>query len=271
MRKEIPTPGSSGGEFIIPGITAEHNYEWHLSKYIFASKFVKDKKILDIACGSGYGSYLLSKSAKEVYGGDINKTAINFATSHYQHSNLVYKYMNAINLPFSNNSFDMIVSFETIEHVLNYRKFLNECKRILKPNGIFIGATVNHSVVDIRQGKLFWRNEMESIFHTKEFNTKELNNLLSEYFGDVEMYGELFYTRTYIIKKRILILLSKIISKIPYGNSIKKELLPKNKKEVISNMHCFDVSDKYKIELLRNNNSKYPSDNIWKAQKGELK
>ena len=267
MKKvEKPLPGSNGGEFIIPGITAEHNYQWHLAKYIFASKFAENKKILDIACGSGYGSYLLSKTAKKVYGGDVNISAIKIAISHYQHPNLVYKYMNAVNLPFPDNSFDMIVSFETIEHVLNYRKFLEECKRVLRVNGIFIGATVNHSVVDIRQGKLFWSDEMESIFHTKEFNTKELSNLLKEYFTDIEMYGELFYTKQYIIKKRFLILLSKIISEIPYGNTIKKWILPKKSEEAISNKQCFDISNKYKVELLSNNKSKYPSDNIWKAR-----
>lgn len=67
------------GEFVVPNKTPYATYQEHINRYVFASNFVKDKTVLDIVCGTGYGSsYLARKGAKRVLGGDISKKAIEY-------------------------------------------------------------------------------------------------------------------------------------------------------------------------------------------------
>jgi len=74
---------------------AEIHYE-HLHRYYFASKFVEGKRVLDLACGEGYGSYILSKSAEHVVGVDIDELTIKHASCKYIRDNLEFKHEWAI-------------------------------------------------------------------------------------------------------------------------------------------------------------------------------
>ncbi len=106
----------------------------HIERYQFAQQFLKpDWIVLDAACGSGYGSEILSKKAKKVIGIDINQEAINYAQNHYSQPNITYLVgdLNQ-NLNFPDEYFDAIISFETIEHVRNQHLLLAEFKRVLK-------------------------------------------------------------------------------------------------------------------------------------------
>ena len=109
-------------EFIIPNETSCTAYQEHMGRYIFASRFVKDKIVLDLACGAGYGSsYLYQKGAKIVVGGDYSSLAIEHAKAHYaQQDGLFFIRFDATQLPFKDEVFDVIASFETIEHLRAY-------------------------------------------------------------------------------------------------------------------------------------------------------
>jgi ubiquinone/menaquinone biosynthesis C-methylase UbiE len=89
----------------------------HLHRYKVIQNICKSRIILDVACGEGYGSSILSEVASCVYGVDISKEAIKHASNKYSNKKIKFIHANGENLPFDNNFFDIIVSFETIEHL----------------------------------------------------------------------------------------------------------------------------------------------------------
>ncbi|OFV67075.1 MAG: type 11 methyltransferase [Candidatus Syntrophoarchaeum butanivorans] len=230
------------GELGVPGKVSEKNYQRHMGKCAFASRFVKDKIVLDVACGSGYGSNYLAENAVQVWG-DINKMALKYAVSHYNRANLNFVRLDGTNLPFPDEYFDVVVSIETIEHIADYRRFLEEIRRVLKIDGIFVGSTINHSLVDILQGRVFWDRRVESPHHTHEFHMKEINELLREYFSNVKLYGQRFYSLREIISKRCSILASNLISRIPCVDKIKRFFIPAPSP---SNLH--DLPTRYAVK-----------------------
>lgn len=107
----------------------------HWARYNHVLPLCTGKRVLDVACGSGYGSDLLAQSAKGVTGGDISHDAISYCKAHYHRPNLSFGVMDIRKLPFSDNSFDMVVSFETLEHILEGDLFLKEVCRVLSDKG----------------------------------------------------------------------------------------------------------------------------------------
>lgn len=155
----------------------------HYQRYQFARQFVKGKTVLDAACGEGYGSSLLAGTAANVTGLDIDKETVERANRKYGNEKLSYQSGSIEKLPFENQSFDVIVSFETIEHVSEaiQKKFLSEISRVLKNDGILIMSTPNKAVyTDLVEG--------DNPFHIKEFYVKEFKEFLGSYFANVEFY-----------------------------------------------------------------------------------
>lgn len=110
--------------------------EEHWARYKYAIQFVKDKKVLDVACGAGYGADLLSETAESVIGGDISPETIAYCRLHYP--NPGFFVFDICDIPYLENSYDIIVSFETIEHIKDGRLFLSEIVRVLKEDGKLI-------------------------------------------------------------------------------------------------------------------------------------
>jgi 2-polyprenyl-3-methyl-5-hydroxy-6-metoxy-1,4-benzoquinol methylase len=132
-----------------------------------------------VACGSGYGSnHMMKKGAYMVVGGDVSKEAIRDAIRFYRGERAYYLILDAQRLPFKNNSFDIVVCFETIEHLHRYEDFIKEIKRILKTNGVFICSTPNKAA-----------HTKRSPYHVHEFTIDEFRSLLEKYFKDVTLYG----------------------------------------------------------------------------------
>ncbi len=147
----------------------------HLHRYALAKKLVENLTVLDIASGEGYGSYLLSQNAKTVVGVDIDKTTVQKAKQKYISSNLSYLQGNTNAIPSKDNTFDIIVSFETIEHHNQHEEMILEIKRVLKPNGILIISTPDkRQYSDIPNYK--------NPFHVKELYEKEFKNLIKNHF-----------------------------------------------------------------------------------------
>ncbi|MFC1940377.1 class I SAM-dependent methyltransferase [Chloroflexota bacterium] len=156
----------------------------HLARYAFSAELIRDKVVLDLACGSGYGSaLLLDKGARMVVGGDIFVKAIAAAKVYFAKPGVEFLVANATALPFADNSFEAIVSMETIEHVEQYKTYLNECRRILKEGGIFICSTPYK-----------WQSLPEatvrSPYHVHEFYLNEFQDLLLQFFSETEFYGQ---------------------------------------------------------------------------------
>lgn len=150
----------------------------HIATYEYAKNFVKGKKVLDYGCGSGYGTKMLSENAESVIGVDISKEAIDFAQNNYSSPNLEFKTIPEI----SDEKFDVITSFQVIEHVPNDNKYVEDLKKLLNPGGHLLISTPD------KTNRLFNHIQQPwNIFHLKEYTAGSLQRLLQKYFSQVEV------------------------------------------------------------------------------------
>lgn len=164
----------------------------HLVRYRFAADFVRDKVVLDMASGSGYGSDIIAKAgAKEVAGVDIDRKAVEKANKEYASDVLKFKEGDAGQVPFADNYFDIALSFETIEHIEDYRKFLSELARVLKDDGYLIISTPNKEIF-----------EEKNPYHVKEFYRDEFESELRDFFPTVNVYSQVNSMASAIIADR---------------------------------------------------------------------
>jgi len=171
------------GERFTPECVREIWYEhWH--RYVFAREFAKGKRVLDAACGEGYGSALLAGVAQNVVGVDIAEAAIAHARSRYAAlANLRFERGDCTALTGPESSFDLIVSFETLEHVQAQEELLAGFARALAPDGLLIVSSPDkHAYSDVSG----FRNE----FHVRELYRDELLALLRPHFAHVRLYGQ---------------------------------------------------------------------------------
>lgn len=176
------------------------DYYLHLNRYRFASSFVKDKLCLDAGCGVGYGSaYLVRKGATKVIGGDKSEDALSYARNTAETSlngALEFKLLNATSLPFADNSFDAVVSFEVIEHVKDYERFLSEIHRVLRRGGKLILSTPNRET-----GAFMFKTDWK--YHAHEFSKEELLGLVDKYFASPAVYGQALLNKRSLILRRL--------------------------------------------------------------------
>jgi len=158
------------GEFFIPGKTEKRIQEDHSSRYEFAKKYVAGARVLDIACGVGYGSQILNGLYKTYTGVDINEEEIKFAQKNYARDNAKFILGNICN--FNDVPYDVIISFETIEHVRCYKTALLNLYSNLKQNGVLIISSPNRIVTSPEAKSI--NDKPANKFHTQEFTPAEL-------------------------------------------------------------------------------------------------
>lgn len=155
----------------------------NLARYKFIVPFVKNKKVLELGCGLGYGTFFLTENgAKKVLAYDADIDAISFAKRNFMGKRVNYRCAKIENIK-NVSDFDVVVSFEVIEHLVHPEKLLSLAKIALKKNGKFILSTPNRLKSSYDKGK------PSNPFHAREYSPKELFDLLKEYFGKVELYG----------------------------------------------------------------------------------
>ncbi|MGB0134542.1 methyltransferase domain-containing protein [Dokdonella sp.] len=171
------------GERFTPECVREIWYEhWH--RYAFALPLASGKRVLDAACGEGYGSNLLASSAAEVVGVDISAQAIKHARSTYaDRKNLRFEQSDAASLGFPDAYFDVIVSFETLEHLQAHEELVAGFARALAPDGVLLISSPDKHAYSEVSG---FRNE----FHVRELYRDELLALLSPHFPQIRLYGQ---------------------------------------------------------------------------------
>ena len=155
----------------------------HYHRYATVMELVSGKTVLDVACGEGYGSAMLADAAVHVTGVDISDEAVEHAARSYQKANLVYRQGSAIALDFADASFDVVVSFETIEHLAEQEDMLREIRRVLRPQGVLVISSPNRPVYSEESGE---HNE----FHVKELDFGEFDALLKQQFGAIRYLGQ---------------------------------------------------------------------------------
>lgn len=163
----------------------------HLHRYAIACDYVKDKIVLDIASGEGYGSNLLSKYAKHVTGVDISEESIILANKKYNKHNLIFKNGSTSSIPLDNYTIDVVVSFETIEHHDEHDEMMKEIKRVLKPNGVLILSTPD---------KKYYSDIPKTVnpHHVKELYLIEFKDLVKKYFNKSEFFYQKMFSGSII-------------------------------------------------------------------------
>lgn len=161
----------------------------HAARYQFAKPHVGGSLVLDIACGTGYGLPILKTRARSVVGVDVDLEAVRKARMAIGTGpeNLITA--DGCRLPFGDATFDVITSFETLEHLHTRREFVAELGRVLRPEGLCIISTPNANYTRPENGKP--RNP----HHIFEYTPKELTAELGERFAHIQLLGQTLDSR----------------------------------------------------------------------------
>jgi ubiquinone/menaquinone biosynthesis C-methylase UbiE len=165
------------GERVVPGQVNDDLWAEHISRYAFAARGAAGASVLDIGCGTGYGTSDLAQSAHWAVGIDIAVEAITYGRAHFGQPNLSFIAASATALPFADSTFDLVTGFEVIEHLSEWRSLLAEARRVLRPEGVFLVSTPNKLYYTESRGA-----EGPNPFHTHEFEFAEFQAALAEFF-----------------------------------------------------------------------------------------
>jgi ubiquinone/menaquinone biosynthesis C-methylase UbiE len=169
------------GERFLPEVRGAIWYEhWH--RYAVVAPLVAGKRVLDAACGEGYGSFLLARSASNVIGVDLSADTVSHASQRYPRANLRFEAAPVTALPLPEASVDVVVSFETIEHLSPQREMLAEFRRVLASGGVLILSSPNRPVYN--------EGGLPNPYHVRELDRAELAALLAEHFPQQAWYAQ---------------------------------------------------------------------------------
>ncbi len=159
-------------------------YKVFIERTEFVLPFCENRYVLDSCCGCGWTTFRIAKVANKVIGIDICEEAIKIAEGKYSAQNITYLKMNALSMEFKEDTFDTVVSLESIEHFDKYSvdRYLSEIKRVLRRGGIFVGSTPRARTF-IHEYLYLKRNK----YHKKLYNKNSLKVLLSRYFKNVQV------------------------------------------------------------------------------------
>jgi SAM-dependent methyltransferase len=147
----------------------------HLARYRFAAQFAQGRRVLDAACGEGYGTAMLAGAgARRAVGIDIDQPTVEHASGKY---GLEFKRADVADLPFEDGGFDLVVSFETLEHVANAAEAIAEFRRVLADDGMLVASTPNSD-----------RYLVANEFHTREYTAREFTEMLAPHFAEMAFF-----------------------------------------------------------------------------------
>jgi SAM-dependent methyltransferase len=168
----------------------------HLERYRWTAAFVAGKRVLDVACGTGYGTALLARAgAVHVDGFDCSLEAVNLAKTLWDLPNASFAVATTNRLPVCDASYDIYVSFETIEHVEDDDGLLREATRVLRPGGLLLISTPNRDLLD--PGISIDQRPFNR-FHVREYCRDEIDERLRRHFASVDWYGQRPFSPHYV-------------------------------------------------------------------------
>ncbi|MCZ8062314.1 class I SAM-dependent methyltransferase [Silanimonas sp.] len=186
---DAPPPLAFTGERYHPEVPREMAYEhWH--RYAFAMELARGRHVLDAASGEGYGAALLARTATSVVGVDLSPEAVAHAQSRYGGPRLRFEQGDVLRLEgIADASLDLVVSFETLEHVDEHDALLAAFKRVLKPEGLLVISTPDkHTYTDLAG--------QQNPHHVRELYREEFEALLSRHFARHRLYGQRVVTHS---------------------------------------------------------------------------
>lgn len=155
----------------------------HLKAYDAAKEFGRGKDVLDLGCNTGYGTVQLADVARRVVGVDVAERAIDAARQRSGADRVEFRVVDGSALPFTDDSFDVVISFQVLEHIADPKPFLLEIIRILRPEGVILFTTPN-AAIRLDPGMTPWNR-----FHVREFTAAELRETLTPMFPSVRIRG----------------------------------------------------------------------------------
>jgi SAM-dependent methyltransferase len=184
------------GERVIPGDPA---HRWifaeHLMRYRFAQSFVPGQRVLDVACGVGYGTALLARAKAEIAVGiDLDPDAIAYAKARYggiPRTHYVQGDIESLGDVWKRPC-DLCVSFETLEHLARPEQFLSGIRHLLVARGQLLISTPNRYLYSPTNSDGY---HSRNPFHRREWTQQEFIALLSRYFPVVSVYGQIFVAK----------------------------------------------------------------------------
>lgn len=194
-------PPEQTGERLDPAAHPGEILQEHAGRYVFAARYCSGKQVLDVASGLGYGTDYLRKSGANPIGLEIDGQSVEY--SKYNFPSCTFMQGNAERMPDSwSRTFDVVVSFETIEHLKEPGNFLKEVFRCLRPGGLFICSTPNKSLY------LF---DGHNRFHVKEFYFGEFLRFIENSFRVRQVFGQSFQPRWQVVFMGLRSLVRKIL------------------------------------------------------------
>ncbi len=161
-------------ERLIEGRRGQTEIE-HLHRYLLAREWCRDKDVLDVASGEGYGTALLAQVARRAVGVELATDAVEHATRAYKAGNLSFIAGDARRLPCPDTTFDVVTSFGTIERFTEQQLFLSEIRRVLRPGGLLIVSTPDRDHYSSAESA-------PNPFHVRELTRAEFDLLLRSSF-----------------------------------------------------------------------------------------
>ena len=171
------------GERVVPGEVEADLWNEHFGRYAFAARLSRMKRVLDAGCGMGYGSAELARVAASVVGVDIAGDAVASARERYVLPRVTFLQGSCAALPFRAASFDLVVAFEVIEHLKEWRDFLAEARRVLAPGGQCLISTPNRDYYADSRGR-----NGPNPYHEHEFSFEEFRQELLAIFPHVALF-----------------------------------------------------------------------------------
>jgi len=168
-------------ERIVPDETEPGVVALHAKRYEFATSWCDGREVLDVACGVGYGTAILARTASRVVGGDLDEGSIAYARGRYGAPNVEFRVLDAEALPFDDASFDAVVSFETIEHLDRPERLVGEAARVLRPDGTWLVSTPRVESTT---------HAPANPHHRVEYSAADFEQLLRARFDGVALLGQ---------------------------------------------------------------------------------
>ncbi|MDH3671879.1 MAG: class I SAM-dependent methyltransferase [Gammaproteobacteria bacterium] len=170
----------------IESFRSEKQYVLHLmhqKPYEIAGEIARNKRALDFGCNIGYGSAILNKTSQSVTAVDVSPQAIAAAKARYGASGIQFRVIDGHGLALEGERFDVISSFQVIEHIVDVGSYMRQLRRLLTADGLVVLTTPN-AVLRVYPGMRPWNR-----FHVREYTAAELETLMKQSFKYVEIYG----------------------------------------------------------------------------------
>lgn len=179
------------GERFLPSVGGDIALE-HFHRYALAQLLATNKRVLDIACGEGYGASMLAEVAASVIGVDIDPATVARAAATYMRSNLRFIQGSCTSLDLPDSSVDLVVSFETLEHHSEHDAMLAELRRVLVPEGILVISTPD---------RRYYSDDLKytNPFHVRELYAEEFVQLMRAHFPHVIFSGQRIAYGSFVI------------------------------------------------------------------------